>query len=84
MRKLRAGRKVKRTLYLQIGPEPRDTDPIIGLLDNDWAELVAHAYNAWLASAESDLGHTHHWTYESHFGDTIRFCPCGITQDDPP
>lgn len=77
--RLRTGRKVTRTLYLQIGPEPRDTDPIIGLLDEPWASLVAHAYNAWLKSAEYG-GHQHHWSYESHFGEDFRECPCGVKQ----
>lgn len=40
---LRAGRKVGRTLYLQLGPEPSDNDPLVGLMDTRElaAEVVA-------------------------------------------
>lgn len=39
MKKLRQGRKVARALYEQQGPEPADTDPIVGLVDTP--ELAA-------------------------------------------
>jgi hypothetical protein len=37
----RQGRKVGRTLYAQLGPEPSDNDPLIGVLDTpELAEQV--------------------------------------------
>lgn len=33
--KFRKGRKAKRTLYLQLGDQPADDDPIIGIVDNE-------------------------------------------------
>ncbi len=45
--RLRTGRRVGQTLYLQTGPEPADTDLLIGLLDTpDLAALVVAAVNA--------------------------------------
>jgi hypothetical protein len=40
----RTGRKVGRTLYAQPGPEPSDSDPLIGVMDT--AELAAEAVAA--------------------------------------
>lgn len=37
----RTGRKVGRTIYAMLGPEPSDTDPLIGLMDT--AALAAEA-----------------------------------------
>ena len=37
----RAGRKVGRTIYVQIGDNPSDTDPLIGVMDT--IELAAEA-----------------------------------------
>lgn len=45
--KFRAGRKVARTLYHQQGPEPSDSDPIVGLVDTpEIAEEIVTAVNA--------------------------------------
>jgi hypothetical protein len=35
----RVGRKVGRTVYVQLGPEPSDDDPLIGMMDT--RELAA-------------------------------------------
>lgn len=44
---LRTGRKVGRTLYLQLGPEPSDSDPLIGLMDTrTLAAALVDAINA--------------------------------------
>lgn len=40
----RTGRKVGRTLYAQLGPEPSDDDPLIGVMDT--TELAAEAVAA--------------------------------------
>jgi hypothetical protein len=37
----RTGRKVGRTIYAQLGPEPSDDDPLIGVMDTP--ELAAEA-----------------------------------------
>jgi hypothetical protein len=37
----RAGRKVGRTIYAQIGDDPSDSDPLIGVMDT--IELAAEA-----------------------------------------
>jgi hypothetical protein len=37
----RVGRKVRRTIYRQNGPEPSDTDPLVGVMDTP--ELAAAA-----------------------------------------
>lgn len=42
--KLRPGRRNGRTLYLQLGGQPSDSDPCIGLcIDDGAAELIADA-----------------------------------------
>lgn len=47
MTKLRVGRKVGRTIYVQTGPEPADTDTLIGVMDTrEWAAALVEAYNA--------------------------------------
>jgi hypothetical protein len=40
----RTGRKVGRTIYAQLGPEPADGDPLIGVMDTP--ELAAAAVAA--------------------------------------
>ena len=45
--RLRAGRKVRRNLYLQVGPEPDDRDLPVGTMsDEHVARLVVEAWNA--------------------------------------
>lgn len=42
----RVGRKVGRTIYQQTGPEPDDTDPLIGVMDTpELAALAVEAVN---------------------------------------
>lgn len=44
--RLRTGRKVSRTLYEQLGPEPSDADPVVGLVDTpELAAEIAAAVN---------------------------------------
>ncbi len=44
--KLRTGRKVGRTIYVQLGDEPADTDPLIGVMDTpELADLVVRCVN---------------------------------------
>ena len=44
--RLRAGRTVGRTLYRQLGSEPSDDDPIIGIVDTvELAALIVDAVN---------------------------------------
>jgi hypothetical protein len=44
----RQGRKVPRMLYQQLGDEPADGDPIIGLVDTpELAALIVKAVNAY-------------------------------------
>lgn len=46
----RTGRTVGRTIYVQLGPEPADTDPIIGLVDTAlWAQVIVEAVNSHFA-----------------------------------
>lgn len=43
----RTGRKVGRTIYEQHGPQPSDSDRLIGLMDTpDLADMVVRALNA--------------------------------------
>ena len=45
--KFRTGRKVGRTLYVQIGDQPDDMDLLIGIVDStDQANIVVNAVNA--------------------------------------
>lgn len=81
--RIRTGRKVKRTLYVQLGAGPTDSDRLIGVLDEPWAGRLEHAYNAWLEAAQHDT-HPHYWEYESHFGQDTRSCACGVVQDVDP
>lgn len=57
-RRWRTGRKVGRTIYAQMGPEPSDDDPLIGVMDTpDLAHLVVRAVNDTLADlAPGDEG----------------------------
>ena len=42
----RTGRKLGRTVYVQLGPEPSDEDPIIGMFDSrELAEHAVHDHN---------------------------------------
>jgi hypothetical protein len=46
-RRLRVGRKVGRTLYVQDGAEPSDADRLIGIVDTpDLAAEIARRWNA--------------------------------------
>lgn len=46
----RVGRHVGRTIYEQLGDEPGDNDPLIGVMDTpELAELVVRAVNHHLA-----------------------------------
>lgn len=57
----RVGRKVGRTIYLQLGDEPSDTDPLIGVMDAiDLAEEVVRCVNAMrIIEEEDDTSHIH-------------------------
>lgn len=47
MDRWRTGRKVGRTIYQQLGPEPSDDDPLIGVMDTpDLAALAVEAVNS--------------------------------------
>lgn len=48
----RTGRKVGRTIYLQTGPEPSDSDPLIGVMDTP--ELARKAVAAIRGGAAAD------------------------------
>ena len=53
----RTGRRVGRTIYAQHGPEPADTDRLIGVMDT--APLAASAvlwHNAYVQSVEGMHG----------------------------
>jgi hypothetical protein len=44
----RTGRKLGRTIYEQVGPEPSDDDHLLGLMDSsELAEFVVNAVNAY-------------------------------------
>lgn len=48
----RVGRKVRRTVYAQVGPEPDDHDKLIGMFDTaSLAQAAVDAHNAWLADS---------------------------------
>lgn len=43
----RPGRRVGRTIYAQPGPEPADTDPLIGVMDTpELAQAAVDGHNA--------------------------------------
>lgn|SRR5262245_33040231 len=45
--RLRVGRRVGRTIYVQLGPQPSDSDPLIGVMDTPaLAAAVVAAVNA--------------------------------------
>lgn len=45
----RVGRKVGRTIYAQVGPEPSDDDVLIGMMDTEpLARCAVDAHNASL------------------------------------
>jgi hypothetical protein len=52
-RRWRVGRKVGRTIYAQLGDEPSDHDPLIGVMDSRrLAEEAVTAHNWKLAGME--------------------------------
>jgi hypothetical protein len=54
--KWRTGRKNPRTIYLQQGPTPSDSDPFIGTLDSaDLVRLAVDAVNEKLGQVETTL-----------------------------
>jgi hypothetical protein len=59
----RVGRKVGRTIYQQVGPEPSDDDVLIGVMDTPdlaWQAVAAHNFrigigsSMWRAFADDD------------------------------
>jgi hypothetical protein len=45
-RRWRTGRRVGRTIYAQLGPEPSDLDPLIGVMDDPlYASAVVLGHN---------------------------------------
>jgi hypothetical protein len=59
----RVGRKVGRTIYQQVGPEPSDDDVLIGVMDTSdlaWQAVAAHNFrigigsSMWRAFADDD------------------------------
>jgi hypothetical protein len=57
------GRKVGRTIYQQVGPEPSDDDVLIGFMDTPelaWQAVAAHNFrigigsSMWRAFADDD------------------------------
>lgn len=75
--RLRVGRKVGRTIYRQLGPEPSDEDPLIGVMDTveDAIRVVAAARildevhrTLRLECAEVDAND---WPDDLHPGDVI-------------
>lgn len=52
----RVGRKLRRTLYAQLGPESSDDDPLLGLVDDeDVAVHICAVHNASLPSPETGV-----------------------------
>lgn len=48
-RRWRVGRRVGRTVYAQVGPEPSDDDPLLGVMDTPaLAEACVRDHNAVL------------------------------------
>lgn len=48
----RVGRKVGRTIYAQLGPEPSDDDPLIGVMDTRGiAQAAVEGHNHLLDNA---------------------------------
>lgn len=46
----RVGRKVGRTIYVQINDEPSEDDPLIGVMDTpELAQAAVDHHNQWLA-----------------------------------
>jgi hypothetical protein len=44
----RVGRKVGRTIYRQLGPEPSDADELVGMMDTaELAKQFVEAMNLW-------------------------------------
>lgn len=80
----RVGRKVGRTIYVQVGDQPSDNDPLIGVMDTpDLAAIVVRSVNAshafdrpvWadavidlLSDAHDDVRHT-----DETVGELVRF-----------
>ena len=55
--KWRTGRKVGRTIYAQLGPEPSDHDPLIGVMDTgDLADSAVEGHNMCLDGYEAWMG----------------------------
>jgi hypothetical protein len=62
----RTGRKVGRTIYMQLGPEPSDDDVLIGVMDfAPLATLAVEAHNA-LLEAETEIARLNAVIAEHH------------------
>lgn len=54
--RFRTGRKVGRTIYMQRGPEPRDSDELCGVMDSPRiAKMFVDAVNQVLDDAENTV-----------------------------
>ena len=72
----RCGRHVGRTLYAMPGPEPSDSDPLIGVMDTP--ELAARAvadHNAGLVTVRRFTGEG--W---DHAGPCLPGCNCNVAR----
>jgi len=85
--KFRTGRKVGRTLYVQIGDQPDDMDLLIGIVDSgDQADIIVSAVNR-VAALEAQLDRlradyeAHERAYDMVDGDLYRIL-YGIEGDD--
>lgn len=55
--KWRTGRKVGRTVYAQLGAEPKDGDPLIGVMDTAvFASHIVKLHNEGLAGDRELVG----------------------------
>jgi hypothetical protein len=52
----RTGRKVMRTVYVQLGADPDDGDPLIGVMDAPaYATHIVQLHNDWLAGVREPV-----------------------------
>jgi hypothetical protein len=59
----RVGRRVSRTIYQQLGPEPSDADPLIGVMDSP--EIASHAVVAHNEQGRHRFGRPHRFAADT-------------------
>lgn len=85
MVRFRVGRKVGRTIYVQLGPEPSDDDHLVGMLETrEQAEAAVRGLNEDVGIDADEIEVEHYRApaqriYDGPIGVKITHLPTGLT-----